>query len=108
MAYPVCRPEGSVAATQHPNKEIRKSRPRKFVTRTSLVLGCNCGNRLKSADPNPKPGPHRTLAKRSPDCSTARLLRLERSVLSLTGITDGIPKEGVVNGRSEAESSVNV
>jgi len=30
--YPVCRPEGSVAATQHPSKEIRKSRPRKFVT----------------------------------------------------------------------------
>jgi len=35
--YPVCRAEGSVAATQHPNKEIRETRPRKFVTRTKSL-----------------------------------------------------------------------
>jgi len=35
--YPVCRPGGSVAATQRPNKEIRKSRPREFVTRTRNI-----------------------------------------------------------------------
>ena len=39
-------PKGSVAATQHPIKEIRESRPRKFVTRTRYS---NQGNRTAPA-----------------------------------------------------------
>jgi len=48
---PVCRPEGSVAATQHPDKEIRKSRPRKFVIRTRKI-------RPKEKDTPYTPTPH--------------------------------------------------